>query len=128
MPYTILLLQSQLSKQMRNTCMVDGMDKIPHSYVITFFPHISFFFLKAIYSSCTQKCLYKRDFLNYKLELIFNIVNSKVNIDKIRYCLLCNVRHRPKIQIHVITTKRVKDVEKHTTHSNTWECMRVIKL
>jgi len=27
---------------------------------------------------------------------------------------------RAKIQIHVITKKRVKDVEKHTTHSNTY--------
>ena len=51
MPYTILLLQYQLSKQMRNTCMVDS-------------------FLKAIRSSCTQ----------FSYLFIFNIVNSKVNI------------------------------------------------
>ena len=80
MPYTILLLQSQLSKQMRNTGMVDGMDKIPHSYVKTFFPHISFFFSKQ-YTLAVHRNVYIREScFNHKLELIFNIVNSKVNI------------------------------------------------
>ena len=63
MPYTILLLHYQLSKQMRNTCMVDGMDKIPHSYVNTRFLHTSFLFSK-------QYALAVHSFLTYLFSIL----------------------------------------------------------
>jgi len=44
------------------------------------------------------------------------LLKDKIRLDIVYYLMQ---GRRPKIQIHVITKKRVKDVEKHTTHSNT---------
>ena len=76
-------------------------------------------------TNCNNSIPYKRKHCHLSIRrksgktFVWYLKTGHGYVNKIRYCLLCNVRLPAQNTNSCYNKKRVKDVEKHTTHSNT---------